>query len=71
MVITYIINFSAVIFKHAKMLHNGNQSNFHVFQHPIFEILGKVLGLIGESGTIGTAVTNVALALGMQVVISS
>jgi glycerate dehydrogenase len=71
MVITYIMNFSAAIFQQAKMLHNGNQSNFHVFQHPIYEISGKVLGLIGGSGTIGTAVTDVALALGMQVVISS
>lgn len=71
MVITYIMNFSAAIFLQAKMLHNGDQSNFRVFQHPIYEITGKVLGLIGGAGTIGTAVTDVALALGMEIRISS
>lgn len=71
MVITYIMNFSAAIFPQAKMLHEGNQSNFAVFQHPIYEITGKTLGLIGGSGTIGTAVIDVALPLGMEVLISS
>lgn len=71
MVITYIMNFSAAIFPQAKMLHAVDQSNFRVFQHPIYEITGKVLGLIGGSGTIGTAVTDVALALGMEILISS
>lgn len=71
MVITYIMNFSAAIFPQAKMLHEGNQQNFHVFQHPIYEITGKKLGMIGGSGTIGTAVTDVAIALGMYVLISS
>ena len=71
MVITYIMNFSAAIFPQAKMLHEGNQSNFKVFQHPIYEITGKKLGLIGGSGTIGCAVIDVALPLGMEVLISS
>ncbi|KAL3803333.1 hypothetical protein HJC23_009297 [Cyclotella cryptica] len=71
MVITYIMNFSAAIFQQAKMLHDGNHSNFEVFQHPIYEITGKKLGLIGGSGTIGTAVADVALPLGMEVLISS
>ena len=71
MVITYIMNFSAAIFQQAKMLHEGNQSNFKVFQHPIYEITGKKLGLIGGSGTIGTAVVDIALPLGMEVLISS
>lgn len=71
MVITYVMNFSAAIFPQAKMLHEGNQSNFRVFQHPIYEITGKKLGLIGGSGTIGTAVIDVALPLGMEVLVSS
>lgn len=71
MVITYIMNFSAAIFQQAKMLHEGNQTNFRVFQHPIYEITNKKLGLIGGSGTIGTAVVDIALPLGMQVLISS
>lgn len=71
MVITYVMNFSAAIFQQAKMLHEGNQMNFKVFQHPIYEITNKRLGLIGGSGTIGTAVADVALPLGMEVLISS
>mmetsp|Transcript_10912 Transcript_10912/g.15365 ORF Transcript_10912/g.15365 Transcript_10912/m.15365 type:complete len:351 (+) Transcript_10912:19-1071(+) len=71
MVITYIMNFAAAIFQQSKMLHDGDKTNFHVFQHPIYEITGKTLGLVGGSGTIGTAVTDIALPLGMNVLISS
>lgn len=71
MVITYIMAFSAAMFKQAKMLHDGNRTNFHVFQHPIYEITGKTLGLIGGSGTIGTSVMDVAIPLGMNILISS
>uniref|UniRef100_A0A7S2L9B2 Glycerate dehydrogenase n=1 Tax=Skeletonema marinoi TaxID=267567 RepID=A0A7S2L9B2_9STRA len=71
MVLTYVMNFSAAIFQQAKMLHEGNQSNFRVFQHPIYEISNKKIGLIGGSGTIGTAVADVALPLGMEILISS
>ena len=72
MVITYIMNFSAAMFQQAKKLNDGDQTNFTVkFQHPIYEITGKILGLIGGSGTIGTAVADVALALGMNILISS
>lgn len=35
--------------------------------HPIFELNGKTLGIIGL-GTLGTAVANVSLALGMRVI---
>ncbi len=71
MVITYVMNFSAAIFRQARMLHDGDRSNFAVFRHPIREITGKRLGLIGGSGTIGTAVIDVALPLGMEVLVSS
>ena len=74
MVITYIMSFSAALFSQARILYtsdNKNQINFRVFQHPIYEINDKVLGLVGGSGNIGTAVTDVALALGMEVIISS
>lgn len=71
MVITYIMNFGAAIFDQAKMLHNNDRKNFTVFQHPIYEITGKTLGMIGGSGTIGTCVADVALPLGMNVLISS
>lgn len=71
MVITYIMAFSAQLFNQARMLHNNDRRNFSVFQHPIFEITNKTLGLIGGSGTIGTAVIDVAIPLGMNVLISS
>lgn len=35
------------------------------------ELAGKTLGLIGGRGTIGARVTDLALALGMKVMISS
>jgi len=71
MVITYIMNFGAAIFQQAKMLHEGNRKNFTVFQHPIYEIQGKKLGMIGGSGTIGTCVADIAIPLGMDILISS
>lgn len=71
MVITYIMAFSAQLFEQSRMLHNDDKSNFYVFQHPIYEVTNKTLGLIGGSGTIGTAVTDVAIPLGMNILISS
>eukprot|EP00957_Ditylum_brightwellii_P076400 5806323-Ditylum_brightwellii.AAC.1 len=71
MVITYIMNFSAAMFSQARMMYDGKQDNFRVFQHPIYEITGKKLGMIGGSGTIGTAVADVAIPLGMDILISS
>lgn len=71
MVITYIMSFSAALFAQAKKLNDGDRSNFRVFSHPIYEITGKRLGLIGGSGTIGTAVMDVALPLGMDIAVTS
>jgi glycerate dehydrogenase len=71
MVITYIMNFGAAIFDQARMLQNNDRRNFKVFQHPIYEITGKTLGMVGGSGTIGTCVADVALPLGMNIAISS
>ena len=72
MVITYIMNFSSAMFDQARMIYrDNNKANFHVFQHPIYEITDKTLGLIGGSGTIGTNVMDVAIPLGMKILISS
>jgi len=73
MVITYIMNFAGAIFPQARMLyrHNDRRNFNESFQHPIYEIGGKTLGLIGGSGTIGTAVADVALPLGMTIILSS
>ena len=65
------MNFGAAIFDQARMLHNGDKTNFRVFQHPIYEIGGKTLGMIGGTGNIGTSVADIALPLGMNVIISS
>ena len=72
MVITYIMNFSAAMFDQARMLYKErDRTNFKVFQHPIYEITDKTLGLVGGSGTIGTNVMDVAIPLGMNILISS
>ena len=71
MVITYIMNFGAAMFSQARMLYSNDRSNFTEFQHPIYEITGKTLGMVGGSGTIGTCVADVAIPLGMNVLISS
>ena len=57
------MGFSAALFDQARMLHKNDRTNFSVFQHPIYEITGKTLGMVGGSGTIGTAVADVALSV--------
>jgi glycerate dehydrogenase len=60
------------MFDQARMLYNKDRRNFYSsFQHPIYEVTGKTLGLIGGSGTIGKAVADVAIPLGMNILISS
>lgn len=72
MVITYVLNFSCSFVEQQKMLFAGDKSNFHgPFTLPLREVYGKTIGLIGGSGNIGTCVANVALSLGMNVLISS
>jgi glycerate dehydrogenase len=41
------------------------------FTLPLMELGGKTLGLVGGSGMIGSKVADIALALGMKVIISS
>ena len=72
MVITYILNFSCSFVGQQKMLFAGDRSNFTgPFTLPLREVVGKSIGLIGGSGNIGTCVANIALSLGMNVIISS
>lgn len=72
MVITYVLNFSSSFVGQQRMLFGGDRSNFiGPFTLPLREVVGKTLGLIGGSGNIGTCVANIALSLGMHVVISS
>eukprot|EP00549_Striatella_unipunctata_P012626 CAMPEP_0118708584 /NCGR_PEP_ID=MMETSP0800-20121206/21994_1 /TAXON_ID=210618 ORGANISM="Striatella unipunctata, Strain CCMP2910" /NCGR_SAMPLE_ID=MMETSP0800 /ASSEMBLY_ACC=CAM_ASM_000638 /LENGTH=213 /DNA_ID=CAMNT_0006611845 /DNA_START=178 /DNA_END=819 /DNA_ORIENTATION=- len=54
------------------MLHEDNRANFTgPFTLPLGEVNGKTVGLIGGSGLIGSKVADVALSLGMDVIISS
>ena len=71
--ITYMMNFSCSMFGQQRLLEKSNDRiNFKgPFTLPLHELGGKTLGLIGGSGEIGSKVADIALALGMNIVISS
>ena len=73
MAITYLLNFSVSMFQQQHMLRcEQNRANFTgPFTLPLHEVNGKVLGLIGGAGRIGTTVAQIGLALGMKIIISS
>jgi len=69
LVITHVLNFSCGMAEQMRLLARGDRSNFAslCLVHPHFEIAGKTLGLIGGNGAIGQRVTQIATALGMEV----
>jgi glycerate dehydrogenase len=73
MAITYLMNFSVSMFEQQHMLRcQKDRANFTgPFTLPLHEINGKVLGLVGGSGRIGSTVARIGLSLGMKVIISS
>lgn len=72
MAITYLMNLSVSMFDQQRMLLEGNRANFTgPFTLPLMEINGKTLGLVGGAGRIGSKVADIALALGMNVIVSS
>ena len=72
MAITYVMNLSVSMFEQQRMLWQGDRSNFTgPFTLPLHELNGKTIALIGGAGRIGTKVAEIALALGMQVKITS
>ena len=72
MAITYLMNLSVSMFDQQRMLQDGDRSNFTgPFTLPLHEINDKTIGLVGGAGRIGTKVGEIALALGMKVIISS
>ena len=72
MAITYVMNLSVSMFQQQAMLQEGNRANFTgPFTLPLSEINDKTIGLIGGAGRIGTQVAQIALALGMDVHITS
>jgi glycerate dehydrogenase len=72
MAITHLMNLSISMTRQQKMLWSNDRSNFTgPFALPLQEINGKTLGLIGGGGLIGSRVADVALQLGMNIIISS
>jgi glycerate dehydrogenase len=73
MAITYLLNFSVSMFEQQHMLRCENKrDNFTgPFTLPLHEVNGKILGLIGGAGRIGTTVAQIGLSLGMSIIISS
>jgi glycerate dehydrogenase len=72
MAITYIMNLSIQMFEQQSMLQRGDRSNFTgPFTLPLSELGNKTLGLIGGGGSIGSKVAEIALVLGMNIIISS
>jgi len=70
--ITYVMNFAMNLFEQQAMLQRGDRSNFTgPFTLPLMELSGKTLGIVGGSGRIGTRVAEIALVLGMRIIISS
>ncbi|KAL3934450.1 MAG: hypothetical protein SGBAC_009839 [Bacillariaceae sp.] len=72
MAITYVMNLSINMFQQQAMLQKGDRSNFTgPFTLPLMELNDKTIGLVGGGGMIGSKVADIALALGMNVIISS
>lgn len=72
LVITYILNFSSSLIQQQIMLNHKNFDNFNKYlQLPHFELQNRTLGVIGGYGAIGREVIKIALAIGMNIIISS
>jgi glycerate dehydrogenase len=70
--ITYVMNFAMNLLEQQAMLQRDDRSNFTgALTLPLMELNGKTLGLVGGAGRIGTRVAEIALVLGMKIVISS
>jgi len=70
MVISHILELARRVGHHDKSVKEGNWStsiDFCFWDYPQLELTGRVLGLIG-CGNIGSAVAQIAVALGMKVI---
>ncbi|GAX75609.1 hypothetical protein CEUSTIGMA_g3053.t1 [Chlamydomonas eustigma] len=72
LVITFILNLSCSLVPLQRKLAVGDAVGWRSLGSlPHFELAGKTLGLIGGRGTIGSRVADIALMLGMNILISS
>uniref|UniRef100_A0A061R4P0 2-hydroxyacid dehydrogenase n=2 Tax=Tetraselmis sp. GSL018 TaxID=582737 RepID=A0A061R4P0_9CHLO len=72
LVVTFMLNLSCSLVQQQKKLVEGDVAGWRSLQDlPHFELSGKTLGLVGGRGSIGAAVADIAIALGMNVLISS
>jgi len=70
--ITMMLNLSCSFMQQQRKLALGDRIGWRSLGIlPHFEVQGKTLGLIGGRGTIGARVTDIALAFGMKVLVSS
>ncbi len=70
LVITFMLNLSSSLIQQQIMLHQKNFDNFtKCLQVPHFELQEKTLGVIGGTGAIGQNVINIALTLGMNILV--
>lgn len=70
LVITFMLNLSSSLIEQQIMLHQKNFDNFtKCLQVPHFELQEKTLGVIGGTGAIGQNVINIALTLGMNILV--
>lgn len=70
LVITFMLNLSSSLIQQQIMLHEKNFDNFtKCLQVPHFELQEKTLGVIGGTGAIGQDVINIALTLGMNILV--
>ena len=73
LVFSYLLEIAQRVVPHSEAVHAGRWTNCRDFcfrDHPLFELEGKTLGIIGY-GTIGQRVAHIALSLGMRVLACS
>lgn len=72
LVVTFMLNLSCSLVQLQRKLATGDSLGWRSLGTlPHFELGGKTVGLVGGRGTIGGRVADIALALGMKVLISS
>lgn len=70
--ITMMLNLSCSFMQQQKKLVKGDRIAWRSLGDlPHFEVQGKTIGLVGGRGTIGSRVADIALAFGMDVLVSS